>query len=70
MERGSRLRRVCPQCDATLHAKRAVCACGHAFLSKRKAQSPVKKEAMKRRRSLESEQESIGKSRTECVKRA
>ena len=38
MESDRRLRKVCPQCDTAVHARRAVCGCGHAFPSKRKAQ--------------------------------
>ena len=55
-----RLRKVCPQCNTILHARRSVCGCGHAFPSKRKAQCIADKEklqVMKRRRALESEGE-------------
>ncbi len=31
------LRKTCPKCGAVVHAKRAVCDCGHAFACKRKA---------------------------------
>ena len=43
MESGSRkcLRKTCPKCDATVHVKRAVCGCGHAFALKRKARCYV-----------------------------
>ena len=64
-----RLRKVCPQCNTILHARRSVCGCGHAFLSKRKAQCIADKEklqVMKRRRALESEGETV--LRKECVK--
>ena len=54
-------RKVCPQCDTTLHVKRAVCGCGHAFPSKRKAQYVAKREAMKCRRMLESEQDELAR---------
>ena len=30
---------VCPQCSTAVNVRRAVCGCGHAFPSKRKAQS-------------------------------
>ena len=33
----SKLRKVCPQCSATVHVRRAVCGCGFAFPIKRKA---------------------------------
>ena len=61
MESNRSLRKVCPQCDTTLHVKRAVCGCWHAFPSKRKAQCIAKKEAMKRRRTLESEQDKLAR---------
>ena len=32
------LRKVCPQCNTILHARRSVCGCGHAFPLKRKGQ--------------------------------
>ena len=41
------LTKVCPQCNSTVHVRRAVCKFGYAFPSKRKAQSG---NAMKRRR--------------------
>ena len=44
MESNRPLRKVCPQCDASLHVKRAACGCGHAFPSKRKAQCIAKRE--------------------------
>ena len=34
---GIRLRKTCPICEKYMHLKRAVCDCGHAFSSKRKA---------------------------------
>ena len=43
----SNLTKVCPQCNSTVHVRRAVCKCGYAFPSKRKALSGI---AMKRRR--------------------
>ena len=61
MESNRPLRKVCPQCDATLHVKRAVCGCGYAFPSKRKAQCIAKREAMKCRRTLESEQDELAR---------
>ena len=27
-----RLKKVCPQCDATLHARKLACPCGHVFV--------------------------------------
>ena len=33
----STLRKVCPQCSTTVHVRRAVCGCGYAFPSKRRA---------------------------------
>ena len=30
--------KVCPQCSTAVNVRRAVCGCGHAFPSKRKAQ--------------------------------
>ena len=61
MESDRRLKKVCPQCDTTVHARRAVCVCGHTFPSQRKAQCIAKKEAMKRRRTLETEQEEFAR---------
>ena len=31
------LRKVCPLCNITVHVRRAVCGCGYAFPSKRRA---------------------------------
>ena len=59
MESDRRLRKVCPQCDTAVHVRRAVCGCGHAFLSKRRAQCTPKEEGMKRTRTLESEQDRL-----------
>ena len=36
MESDRRLKKVCPQCDTTVPARRAVCVCGHTFPSKGK----------------------------------
>ena len=33
-----RPRKVRPQCNTILHARRSVCGCGHAFRLKRRAQ--------------------------------
>ena len=29
-----RLKKVCPQCDATLHVRKLACPCGHVFPAK------------------------------------
>ena len=52
MESGSRkcLRKTCPMCDATVHVKRAMCGCGHAFTLKRKARCFVCSEPDKKRK--------------------
>ena len=57
MESDRRLKKVCPQCHTTVHDRRAVCVCEHTFPSKRKAQCIAIKEAMKHRRTLETEEE-------------
>ena len=44
------LRKVCPQCSTPVHVKKAVCECGYAFPSKRKAQSDNMLRAMKHKR--------------------
>ena len=52
------LRKVRPQCDTILHARRSVCRCSHAFPSKRKVQCIADKEklqVLKCRRTLESD---------------
>ena len=58
--RSKYLRKVGPQCNTEMHAKRSVCDCGHAFASKkRKAQCTAVGEpenAMKRRKALVSEE--------------
>ena len=56
MEFNLRLRKVCPLCNTLVHVKRAVCGCGHAFASKRKAQCTTN-ESVKRKRASESEKE-------------
>ena len=43
-----RLKKVCPQCDATLHAGKLACPCGHVF--------PAKAQQTKRKRPIESRQ--------------
>ena len=43
-----RLKKVCPQCDATLHARKLACPCGHVF--------PAKAQQTKRKRPIESGQ--------------
>ena len=50
MERGKRLRKQCPVCDATLHAARKYCGCGRVFPSKRRAQVTSRKGTVKRSR--------------------
>ena len=42
------LKKVCPQCDATLHARKLACPCGHVF--------PAKAQQTKRKRPIESRQ--------------
>ena len=44
----SNLRKVCPQCSTTVHVRRAVCGCGYAFPSKRRARPEL--QAMKHER--------------------
>ena len=39
--------KVCPQCSTAVNVRRAVCGCGHAFPSKRKAQCGNISQAMK-----------------------
>ena len=43
-----RLKKVCPQCDATLHARKLACLCGHVF--------PAKAQQTKRKRPIENRQ--------------
>ena len=43
-----RLKKVCPQCDATLHVRKLACPCGHVF--------PAKSQQTKRKRPIESRQ--------------
>ena len=43
-----RLKKVCPQCDATLHACKLACPCGHVF--------PAKAQQTKHKRPIESRQ--------------
>ena len=56
-----RLRKVCPQCNTVVHAKRSVCDCGHAFEEKESTVSATAvgkpENAMKRRKALLSEEE-------------
>ena len=66
MDRSS-LRKVCPQCGTVLHVKRAVCGCGHAF--PRKAEYIAKREAMKRKRTLESENEKLASKEQERLRK-
>ena len=62
MERTMHLRKVCPQCNTILHARRSFCGCGHAFPLKRKGQciaDKSKSQVMKRKRTLETELETL-----------
>ena len=43
-----RLRKVCPQCSASVHIRRAVCGCGFALPSKRKPRPDNVLQAKKR----------------------
>ena len=43
-----RLKKVCPQCDATLHVRKLACPCGHVF--------PAKAQQTKCKRPIESRQ--------------
>ena len=36
-----RLKKVCPQCDATLHVRKLACPCGHVFPAKTKRKRPI-----------------------------
>ena len=36
-----RLKKVCPQCDATLHARKLACPCGHVFPAKAQQTKPI-----------------------------
>ena len=42
-----RLKKVCPQCDATLHVRKLACPCGHVF--------PAKAQQTKRKRPKQSD---------------
>ena len=44
------LRKVCPLCNITVHVRRAVCGCGYAFPSKRRARPDSVLQAMKHER--------------------
>ena len=46
-----RLKKVCPQCDATLHARKLACPCGHVFPAKAQQAQQTK-----RKRPIESRQ--------------
>ena len=43
-----RFKKVCPQCDATLHVRKLACPCGHVF--------PAETQQTKRKRPIESKQ--------------
>ena len=56
-----RLKKVCPQCDATLHVRKLACPCGHVF--------PAKAQQTKRKRPIESKQsDNVRKALKEHVK--
>ena len=66
-----RFKKVCQ--NTILHARKAVCVCGHAFASKRKAQKNVDNDrllAKKRRRAFESEQDTVVRKEQERVRKA
>ena len=67
-----RLRKVCPQCNTVVHAKRSVCDCGHAFEEKESTVSATAvgkpENAMKRRKALLSEEELLRKERDKVRK--
>ena len=57
-----RLKKVCPQCDATLHARKLACPCGHVF--------PAKAQQTKRKRPIESRQsDNVRKEHVKQVKK-
>ena len=62
MDRGTgmRLKKVCPQCSAVIHARRSVCECGHAFTLKREARNTASSPE-KRKRALESLEDTLRK---------
>ena len=45
-----KLKKVCPLCNTTVHVRRAVCGCGYAFQSKRRARPDSVLQAMKHER--------------------
>ena len=69
MESDRRLKKVCLQCDTTVHARRAVCVRGYTFPSKRKAQCIAKKEPMKRRRTLETDEEKFARTEQDVLRK-
>ena len=36
-----RFKKVCPQCDATLHVRKLACPCGHVFPAKAQRNKPI-----------------------------
>ena len=71
--RSMRLRKVCPQCNTVVHAKRSVCDCGHAFGSKkRKVHCTANGEPENRvkcKRALPSAEESLVKKERDRVRK-
>ena len=60
-----RLRKVCPQCSGNVHIRRAVCGCGFAFPSKRKARPDnvlqAKKQLKVNARATETAEETVAR---------
>ena len=64
------LRKVCPQCNTMMHMRRSVCECSHVFQSKRKTSDNEPGKAKKRKRALESEQETLQRKEKDRVQKA
>ena len=65
------LRKVCPQCNTIVHAKRSVCDCDHAFAMKAQCTAVGKPEnALKRREALLSEEELLVRKERDKVRKS
>ena len=59
----------CPQCSTAVNVRRAVCGCGHAFPSKRKAQSGnAMKHSTMNARASETPEQTLNRRETDKVR--
>ena len=64
------LTKVCVHCSASVNVRKAVCACGHVFDSKKGGPATAKRVAMNLQRALESADETAARKTKDTVREA